>query len=84
MPSQGKPPAASRRFIARHVAPLAKHPGLALLAGVALLVTGFVEVLEEVMEFDHFLGVHHGVFILGFVTIVRSLVELVEGMALLS
>jgi len=60
--------------------PLAKHPGLTLLTGVALLVTGLLEVLE----FDHFLGVRHGVLILGFVTIVRSSVEFVEGMAFMS
>ena len=85
MPSQRKPPAAFHRFIASYVVPLAKHPGLTLLTGVVLLVTGLVEVLEQVLiEFDHFLAAHHGVLFLGFVTVVRSLVEFVEGMAFMS
>lgn len=82
MPARPRP---LYRFIKHHLAPFARQPGLTIFTGLALILTGVVEVLEEtVVGFDHFLGVHHGVIVIGLVITLRGLLEAVEGLAFMT
>lgn len=68
------------RLSSRYLGPWVRHPAVTLLTGVGLLLGGVVELLEELLpDFEHFLGVHHGVILLGVVGILRGFSEAMEG-----
>lgn len=73
-------PGAIHRFFRRYLGPLVRHPAVTLLTGVGLLASGIIELLEETLpNFEHFIGVHHGVILMGLVGILRGFSEAVEG-----
>lgn len=73
------------RFCSQELGPWIRHPMVTLVTGVGLFSSGMVELIEQIVpDFEHFLGVHHGVILLGIVGILRGFSELVEGGKLLS
>lgn len=74
-----------RRFVVRFVAPVSRHPAMTLITGFGLLISGFVELAEQVVtDFDTLIGVHQGVMLLGVVTFLRGIADLVESSEWLS
>jgi hypothetical protein len=71
---------AIHRFCSRHLGPWIRHPAVTLLTGVGLFASGIIELLEETLpDFEHFIGVHHGVILMGVVGILRGFAEAMEG-----
>lgn len=69
-----------RHVIGRSVRRLTEHPLTTLVTALGLFLGGAMELAEEMVPgFDHALGVHHGVILVGFVGILRGITELVEG-----
>jgi len=75
-----RPFSSIRRFMIRRLAPIARHPAATLFTGVALVLTGIVEFLEEMItDFETVIAGYHGLLVLGAVTILRGLAEIIEG-----
>jgi hypothetical protein len=65
----------------RALARLGRHPGVVIVTALGLFATGAVELAEEMIpDFEHFIGVHHGVMLMGFAGFVRGMTELLEGL----
>lgn len=74
-----------RHFVLRFVAPVSRHPAMTLVTGFGLFLSGTVELLEQIFtEFDTAIGVHQGVILLGIVTFLRGIADLVEASEWLS
>jgi hypothetical protein len=60
---------------------VAHHPGLNLLAGLILLLTGLLEVLATMIEglFDFPLGAHHGIVVFGFLQMIKAIPDVMKG-----
>ena len=72
-------PHPSGRQFKTHLAHIAHHPVVTIVTGIALLLAGGLELLEEVLEYETAIGAHHGVMLLGIVTVSRAIAEIVEG-----
>lgn len=59
-----------------------RNPYLDLVLGIVLIFSGLLEVWETLpSDFSDFrLGVHHGIFLLGLVTLLRSVADIFAGM----
>lgn len=59
-----------------------KHPYTQLFTGLVLVISGLFEVWDDIVNAEHSfrLGVHHGVLLFGFVQILGSLPDLVDGL----
>ncbi len=58
---------------------------MTLITGFGLFVSGFVELAEQLYtDFDTLVGMHQGVILLGVVTFLRGLADLVESSEWLS
>jgi len=74
-----------RRFVIRFVAPISRHPAMTLATGFGLFLSGSVELAEQVFtDFDTMIGLHQGVILLGIVTFLRGLADIVEASEWLS
>jgi hypothetical protein len=74
-----------RHFVVRYVAPVSRHPAMTLTTGVGLFLSGSVELAEQIFtEFDTAIGIHQGVILLGVVTFLRGIADLVEASEWLS
>ncbi|KAA5604094.1 hypothetical protein F1188_17540 [Roseospira marina] len=65
--------------VARRLAPIVRHPLASVIAGLGLLLSGVVELLEHVLSFDTPIDAYQGVILLGVVTTLQSLAHMVEG-----
>lgn len=71
--------------ITRFIAAALRHPILITLVGAGVFLSGLFELLEELNpNFEHWLGVHHGIMLVGFVTTLKGIVESVEGLQTVS
>lgn len=69
------------RGTAKLLARALRHPVMVTVVGLGIFVTGLFELLEEHdPTFDHWLGVHHGIMLVGFFTALKEIVESVEGL----
>lgn len=60
---------------------LVHNPILDFSVGIILFVTGLSEALASFTDFSHLkLGVHHGVVVLGLVTMLKSVADLFAGL----
>ncbi len=67
----------------RWVAPVIQHPGMTVFIGLALAFSGIMDVLEEtVTGFESKIGTHHGMVLLGMVTMLRGFAEGLRGVDL--
>jgi hypothetical protein len=74
-----------RHFVVRFVAPISRHPAMTLITGFGLFVSGSFELAEQIFtHFDSVVGIHQGVILLGIVTFLRGLADLVEASEWLS
>lgn len=74
-----------RRFVMRFIAPIARHPAMTLVTGFGLFLSGTVELADQMFtEFDTAIGIHQGVILLGVVTFLRGIADLVEASEWLS
>lgn len=60
---------------------VAHHPGLNLLAGLILLLTGLLEALATMVEgmFDFPVGAHHGIVVFGFLQMIKAIPDVMKG-----
>lgn len=69
-----------RRSFARALRGVTEHPLTTVITSLGLIGGGVMELTEEfVPNFEHVLGVHHGVIVFGLVGMLRGLAELAEG-----
>lgn len=74
-----------RHFVLRYVAPISRHPAMTLVTGFGLFISGCVEIAEQIFtDFDSVIGVHQAVILLGIVTFLRGMADLVEASEWLS
>jgi hypothetical protein len=74
-----------RHFVTRFVAPISRHPAMTLITGFGLFISGSFELAEQIFaNFDSVVGIHQGVILLGIVTFLRGLADLVEASEWLS
>ena len=74
-----------RHFVLRFVAPISRHPAMTLITGFGLFVSGSFELAEQMFtNFESMVGIHQGVILLGIVTFLRGLADLVEASEWLS
>lgn len=74
-----------RHFVMRFVAPISRHPAMTLVTGFGLFLSGTVELADQIFtEFDTAIGIHQGVILLGIVTFLRGVADLVEASEWLS
>jgi len=74
-----------RHFVLRFVAPISRHPAMTVITGFGLFVSGSFELAEQIFtNFESVVGVHQGVILLGIVTFLRGLADLVEASEWLS
>ncbi|MGV3550600.1 hypothetical protein [Rhizobium sp.] len=74
-----------RHFVLRYVAPISRHPAMTLVTGFGLALSGTVELADQIFtEFDTAIGIHQGVILLGIVTFLRGVADLVEASEWLS
>jgi hypothetical protein len=74
-----------RRFVLRYVAPISRHPAMTVITGLGLFISGSFELAEQIFtDFDSVIGVHQGVILLGIVTFLRGLADVVEASEWLS
>jgi hypothetical protein len=74
-----------RHFVVRFVAPISRHPAMTLITGFGLFVSGSFELAEQIFtNFESVVGIHQGVILLGIVTFLRGLADLVEASEWLS
>lgn len=74
-----------RHFVMRFVAPISRHPAMTLITGFGLFVSGSFELAEQIFtNFESVVGIHQGVILLGIVTFLRGLADLVEASEWLS
>jgi len=74
-----------RHFVVRFVAPISRHPAMTLITGLGLFVSGSFELAEQIFtNFESVVGIHQGVILLGIVTFLRGLADLVEASEWLS
>jgi hypothetical protein len=74
-----------RHFTLRYVAPISRHPAMTLVTGFGLFISGCVEIAEQIFtDFDTLIGVHQAVILLGIVTFLRGMADLVEASEWLS
>lgn len=74
-----------RHFVMRFIAPIARHPAMTLVTGFGLFLSGTVELADQIFtEFDTAIGIHQGVILLGVVTFLRGIADLVEASEWLS
>jgi hypothetical protein len=74
-----------RHFVVRFVAPISRHPAMTLITGFGLFVSGSFELAEQIFtHFESVVGIHQGVILLGIVTFLRGLADLVEASEWLS
>jgi len=74
-----------RHFVVRFVAPISRHPAMTLITGFGLFVSGSFELAEQIFaNFESVVGIHQGVILLGTVTFLRGLADLVEASEWLS
>lgn len=74
-----------RHFVLRFVAPISRHPAMTLVTGFGLFLSGTVELADQMFtEFDTAIGIHQGVILLGVVTFLRGIADLVEASEWLS
>ena len=74
-----------RHFVMRFIAPVSRHPAMTLVTGFGLFLSGTVELADQMFtEFDTAIGIHQGVILLGVVTFLRGIADLVEASEWLS
>ena len=74
-----------RQFTVRYIAPISRHPAMTLVTGVGLFVSGSVELAEQIFtNFESSVGIHQGIVLLGIVTFLRGVADLVEASEWLS
>jgi hypothetical protein len=74
-----------RHFVSRYLAPISRHPAMTVTTGVGLFISGIVELAEQIFtNFESMVGIHQGVILLGIVTFLRGLADLVEASEWLS
>lgn len=74
-----------RHFVMRFVAPISRHPAMTLITGLGLFISGAFELAEQIFtNFESVVGVHQGVILLGIVTFLRGLADMVEASEWLS
>ena len=74
-----------RHFTVRYIAPISRHPAMTLVTGVGLFVSGSVELAEQIFtNFESSVGIHQGIVLLGIVTFLRGVADLVEASEWLS
>lgn len=74
-----------RHFVMRFIAPVSRHPAMTLVTGFGLFLSGTVELADQMFtEFDTAIGIHQGVILLGVVTFLRGIADLVEASVWLS
>ena len=74
-----------RHLVIRFVAPISRPPAMTLTTGLGLALSGTVELAEQIFtEFETTIGVHQGVILLGIVTFLRGVADLVEASEWLS
>jgi hypothetical protein len=62
-----------------------RHPAMTLITGFGLFISGSFELAEQIFaNFDSVVGIHQGVILLGIVTFLRGLADLVEASEWLS
>lgn len=72
-------------FVTRYVAPISRHPAMTLVTGFGLFLSGTVELADQLFtEFDTAIGIQQGVILLGIVTFLRGVADLVEASEWLS
>ena len=72
-------------FVVHFVAPISRHPAMTLITGLGLFISGVFELLEQIFtDFESVVGVHQGVILLGIVTFLRGLADMVEASEWLS
>lgn len=74
-----------RHFVLKFVAPISRHPAMTLITGLGLFISGAFELAEQIFtNFESVIGVHQGVILLGIVTFLRGLADVVEASEWLS
>jgi len=67
------------------LARIAHHPLFTVITGLGLLLAGVMEALEQLLvDFEGVFEIHHSMILLGFVTLLQALAEMVEGVEWLS
>ena len=75
----------SHRPFKSRLARVAHHPLFTVVTGLGLFLAGIMEALEQILvDFEGAFEVHHAVILLGFVTMLQALAEMVEGVEWLS
>jgi hypothetical protein len=68
------------RFVLR-MAEISRHPLVNVILGVGILIIGINEFIESVFPaFESRLDLHHAVILIGIVTLLHGVVEMVERM----
>ena len=69
--------------ISRGIRRWADHPITKLSVGCVLFVTGFIEAYQDFyQEFSEFkVGAHHGIMVFGFVNMMSSIPDIIEGIS---
>lgn len=73
------------RPVYHYIAPVAKHPLVTMFVGLGVFATGMSEFLETVLnDFHSPLELHHGLILYGAVTTLRGIMEMAEGLEIVS
>lgn len=72
-------------FVSRYVAPIARHPAMTVVTGLGLFLSGVAEAFAQLFtDFESIIGAREGVILLGVVTFLKGLADLVEASEWLS
>jgi uncharacterized membrane protein HdeD (DUF308 family) len=72
-------------FVRRHIAPIARHPAMTVVTGLGLFLSGIAEAFSQLFtDFESVIGAREGVIVLGVITFLKGLADLVEASEWLS
>ena len=72
-------------FVSRYIAPIARHPAMTLLTGLGLFFSGIAEAFAQIFtDFESVIGAREGVILLGLITFLKGLADMVEASEWLS
>ncbi len=72
-------------LVVRWLAPVARHPVATVVTGVGLILSGLMEMANDVFTgFETAVDAYHGLILLGLVTGLRGIADLIEGLEWLS
>jgi uncharacterized membrane protein len=72
-------------FVIRYIAPIARHPAMTVITGLGLFLSGAVEAFTQIFtDFESVIGAREGVILLGGITFLKGLADMVEASEWLS